>query len=386
MIDPFKPADLWEQLVRRGVSKAEATRHVLLRVANSPEKIQAEYLKDVDPGKLASFGLGAADMASFGLGDQAARALWGKEATDTQQAAEQLHPTAHLAGEIAGIISPLAIERGLAAAGVKLAPTAIGAAVRSINSLPVRALAQTGLNAATGAGYASAQAAGRTEGGLAPRLAAAKQAAGPGAIAGAILPLGAATIGAAGSKVLGPILKRIAGAGPSVAAAAPEVVPGLLTAAGTPEELAVAKQLGLSLDQVRGRVGTQAVQAARSAPPISQEPLLPALRGMPDPLDAPAFARNARPAEPPASGLLPYYPRGGAAEQALPPSPVQSAPVIGPASPEIIVRSSSYADLMHALEQPALTARARQAILGELQRRGIVGSGLLAPAVQGGYR
>src|SRR6266705_1906519 len=166
---PLTPADLWEQLVRAGLPKADATRHVLRVVGNTPEQIQADYVKDIDPGKLASFGLGAADMASFGLGDQAARALWGKEATETQQAAEQLHPTAHLAGEIAGAISPLALERGLAAAGVKVAPTAIGAAVRGIQNLPARALAKTALNAATGAGYAAAQAAGRTEGGLGPR-------------------------------------------------------------------------------------------------------------------------------------------------------------------------------------------------------------------------
>lgn len=376
MSDPLHPADLWEQLVRRGVAKADATRHVLLRLGNTPEKVRAEYLKDVDPGKLASFGLGAADMASFGLGDQAARAIWGQEATTTQQAAEQLHPTAHLAGEIAGILSPVALERGLAAAGVKVAPTAIGAAARGIQNLPARAVAKTALNAATGAGYAAAQAAGRTEGGLGARAAAAKQAAIPGAIAGAILPIGAATVGTAGSKILGPILKRVAGAAPAATAAAPVVAaeaPGLLT--GTAEELAVAKQLGLPLEAVRGRVG----QGAMAARTVSQEPLLPALRANADLLDTPAYARNARPAVPPSSGLLPYYPRGGQVEQALPPPPVQSPPVIGPASPETIVRQTPYAQLMDALQQPGTTARIRQAILQELQRRGIVGTGLLAP-------
>src|SRR5206468_8389147 len=118
-------------------------------------------------------------MASFGLGDQAARAIWGQEAIDTQQAAEQLHPTAHLAGEIVGGLSPLALERGLAAVGMKLAPTAIGAAVQGIRSTVGRAAAKTALNAATGAAYAGAQAAGRREGGVAPRLAAARQAAIP---------------------------------------------------------------------------------------------------------------------------------------------------------------------------------------------------------------
>jgi hypothetical protein len=173
--------------------------------------------------------------------------------------------------------------------------------------------------------------------------------------------------------VLGDLLKRVSTEAPPPAPASAPV------AAPSPAAL-IAKRLGITLEQAQSGLDRQAARSA--APPVSQEPLLPMLRGAPDPLDAPAFARNARPAEPPASGLLPYYPRGGAAEQALPPSPVTSPPVIGPASPEIIVRSSSYADLMQALEQPALTARARQAILGELQRRGIVGSGLLAPAAR----
>jgi hypothetical protein len=76
---------------------------------------------------------------------------------------------------------------------------------------------------------------------------------------------------------------------------------------------------------------------------------------------------------------LPYYPKGGQAEQTLPPPSVQSPPVIGPASPEVMVRQTPYAQLMEALQQPGITARIRQAILQELQRRGIVGTGLLAP-------
>ena len=78
--------------------------------------------------------------------------------------------------------------------------------------------------------------------------------------------------------------------------------------------------------------------------------------------------------------IQPYYPRGGEAEQTLPPPSVQSAPVIGPASPEVVVRQSSYAQLMQALGNPQTLPRVRQAILGELQRRGIVGVGLLAPS------
>src|SRR5256885_12568840 len=243
MSDPIppNPADLWEHLVRAGISKGDATRHVLRVVGNTSEKIQADYLKQVDPGKLASFGLGAADMASFGLGDQAARAIWGKEATDTQEAAEQLHPTAHLAGEVAGAVGPAVAEQALAKLGL-LVPSAIGTAVRGIQNVPARAVAQTTLNAAKGAGYFAAQAAGHTEGGLGARAEAAQQAAIPGAVAGVALPLGAAVVGAAGSSVLrrlaGPAAAKVvskllpvaATTGKNVTAALAKSVPGLAEA------------------------------------------------------------------------------------------------------------------------------------------------------------
>ena len=172
----FNPADAWIQLVNKGISEAEATRHVMLRIANLPEKVQTEYLKDVDPGAVASFGLGMADMMSFGLGDQAARLIWGKEALDTQQAARQEHKTAHTAGEIAGLVGPAAVEVGLARAG-KLAPSALRLAVNAIRNPVGRGAAKVALNAATGAAYAGAQAAGRTEGSLTERAAAAGRAA-----------------------------------------------------------------------------------------------------------------------------------------------------------------------------------------------------------------
>jgi hypothetical protein len=334
----FNPADLWERLVHRGVSKADATKHVLLTVGNLPEKVQADYLKDVDPGKLASFGLGAADMMSFGLGDQAARAVLGKEAALTQQAAQSQHPTAHLAGEIAGIFSPIALERGLAAAGVKVAPTAIGAAVRGIKSLPARALAKTALNTATGAGYAAAQAAGRTEGGLTPRLAAAKQAAVPGAIAGAVLPLGLAALGAAGARVLKPVAERLAGKAPVAAEAAPSLLTPATRAAleeriarptGGPLEDIAGAQADLAAGKITPQDFNTAMELASrgvNRPPVMNSmPILPQLRAQADPMEAvPAFVRNARPVEVPPSGLLPYYPRGGATEQILNPAPAIS--------------------------------------------------------------
>src|SRR5439155_18873793 len=59
---------------------------------------------------------------------------------------------------------------------------------------------------------------------------------------------------------------------------------------------------------------------------------------------------------------LPYYPRGGQAEQALPPPAIQSPPRIGPASPEVVIRQTPYAMLTKLLEDPTTSARIRQAI------------------------
>src|SRR5947199_9220832 len=135
-------ADLWQHLVDRGAPQDQATRHILIRrqatVGNLPDNITRE----LDPGALASFGLGAADMASFGLGNQVARALE-PEAGLTQRLAGELHPAAQLGGEVAGLLSPLALEKALAVAGVRVAPTAIGAAVRGIKNVAGRAAAKT---------------------------------------------------------------------------------------------------------------------------------------------------------------------------------------------------------------------------------------------------
>src|SRR5439155_6139191 len=255
-------ADLWQSLVTRGLSADEATRHVLLRrraaFMNLPETKARDYLKDVDPGALASFGLGAADMMSFGLGDQAARALE-PEAGLTQQSAQQEHPAAHLAGEITGLLVPGLGQLGLAKAGVKVAPTAIGAAVRGIESRVGRAAAQTALRAAEGAGYAGAQAAGRTQGTLAERARAGIGAAPYGAAAGIALPFAVSGVKAAFSPFVNRFLNNLAGEGPgkiagTIAPAAPAAT-GLL---GTPEEMAVAKPPGPPIRAVRGRVGAQA--------------------------------------------------------------------------------------------------------------------------------
>ena len=237
MSPPVKPefnaADAYVQLLNMGIPEDEATRHVMLRIANLPETVQADYLKDVDPGALASFGLGMADMMSFGLGDQAARLIWGKEALDTQQAALQEHRTAHTAGEIAGLVGPAAIEAGLVKAG-KLAPSAIRAAVNAIKNPVGRGAAKVALNAATGAAYTGAQAAGRTEGSVGERAKAAARVAPYGAAAGVALPIAVSAVrrapGAMGRLPGGRYLKEILGdvAGPTPSAPVTPPLPGLL--------------------------------------------------------------------------------------------------------------------------------------------------------------
>lgn len=203
-------ASLWQHLVDRGLSRDEATRHVLIRRKATVDNLPDNIRKELDPGALASFGLGAADMMSFGIGDQVARALE-PEAHITQDLAQELHPTAHLVGEGAGLLIPFAGEAGLAAMGAKAAPTALGRLLASIENPVGRAAARTVANAATGAAYAGAQAAGRTPGGVAPRLAAAKAAAPYGAAAGVAAPLLGSAVRVTGKKLLGGVVEDVAG-------------------------------------------------------------------------------------------------------------------------------------------------------------------------------
>lgn len=245
------PADLWDYLVSKGLSGGDATRHVLRVLQNAPANVQREYLKDVDPGALASFGLGAADMMSFGLGDQFARKLEGQEAVDTQQAAKANHPTAHVGGEIAGLIGPAGVEHVLAKAGV-IVPGAVGRLVAKIASKPARAVAKTAMNAAAGAAYAGAQAAGHTEGGLAPRLQAAEHAAPAGAVLGGALPwlIGGAVAGKRfAGKLAGPVADFVAGESPALA---PKAVPSSHFAGGVLDDIAQA-----AADKAAGRLSPQ---------------------------------------------------------------------------------------------------------------------------------
>ncbi len=355
MSDPYTP-EQWHQILTNAHAalvanprneRARAALKAAVQAVASQNvnlaKQEAATAQGPEPSTAGSTVAGYGEGATLGLASRLGNLLPGPSNSAYLAAARQAHPIATFGGDLAGGAS-LATLLAKTPALAGLSPAAQGV---------------------IGGGFMGAGR-GAVEAPPGERVA--------GAVLGGILGGG---MGYVGGKVVGKIapavstiLKNLRGA---PAAAAADV------ATTAPSQAAlVAKQLGISVEQAQKGLALQAARGA--APSVSQEPILPALRAAAgDPLDTPAYARNA-PASPP-SGLLPYYPRGGQVEQALPPPPVQSPPVIGPASPEIIVRSSSYADLMQALKNPTVTSRAHQAILQELQRRGIVGGGLLAPAL-----
>jgi len=268
----FNPADVWEALIRKGISKAEATRHVLRQVANQPDAVRTQYLKDIDPGQLAALGLGAADMMSFGLGDQVARAVETVPiigageggARMTQEQAFGQHKTAYRVGQGLGLVGPAAAEIGLTKLG-RLAPSAARLAVNAVRNKGGRIAAKAALNALEGGAYVGAQAAGHTEGGLGARGKAAVRAAPYGAVAGLALPAAGAALKAVRVPYVSRFFDYLAGEAP---AAKPAVrpIPGLL---GVGEELGA----------------------------VTPRPsLVPSRAPAPDLLETPTYQRRAKPA------------------------------------------------------------------------------------------
>lgn len=387
----FDPQATWEGLVAHGLSREEAAQHVLRQVMNQPANVRQQYLKDVDPGVFASFGLGAADMMSFGLGKQIAASL-DRAAPESdrsytalaEEAAQANHPTAHFAGELGGLLIPIAGELGLAKAGVKVAPTALGAAVRRIENRFGRATAKTVLNAATGAGYAGAQAAGRTEGPLADRAKAAARVVPYGAIVGAALPLGIA-----GAKAtVGPTANRFldALAGKSPVPAGPQAT-GLLA----PEAPSAADALRAQL--LKAGVLPENVEAQMARQAAGPQGLL-----VPEPLQTPAYVRREAPLPEPRPSRM----AKGQPGAALPPSWQTSTPdaggvgghsysgtwpkeipVANVAKAQAAVRGLSIADLQRVWQTPNIPGALRQMVEAEFQRRMVtLPSGLLAAPIR----
>jgi len=109
--------------------------------------------------------------------------------------------------------------------------------------------------------------------------------------------------------------------------------------------------------------------------PVSQEPLLPALRAAADVRETvPAFVRHDVPGAP-GEGLLPWYPRGGAVEQAATPLPVTSPPMGNPGLP--------LAQLKLLLHMPAEQFEAAATMFPPevMQQLRALRGGLLQPAL-----
>jgi hypothetical protein len=370
MTAPVQPKpnfrNMWEDLVDRGISEAEATRHVMRQIANQPDAVRAQYLKDIDPGKLAALGLGAADMMSFGLGDQVARAVETVPiigageggARMTQEQAFGQHKTAYRVGQGLGLVGPAAAEIGLTKLG-RLAPSAARLAVNAVRNKGGRIAAKTALNALEGGAYVGAQAAGHTEGGLGARGKAAVRAAPYGAVAGLALPAAGAALKAVRVPYVSRFFDYLAGEAP---AAKPAVrpIPGLL---GVGEELGA----------------------------VTPRPsLVPSRAPAPDLLETPTFLRRETPVPIPLS----QRPRPGHPIYTEGPAPTRSAEVRG-GEPLLPKANPTIAPVMAKLRQlsPSQLVEAwknapqelRDLLLVEFQRRHITVPALgIRPGLLGG--
>lgn len=346
------PADLWDWLVSRGVSESEATAHVN-RYLQSVDPAETRKIKReaTDPGALASFGLGAADMMSFGMGKQIGKgmltsALLGSSA-DVEAAAQAQHPVAHDIGEVAGLVGPGALEVGLAKAG-KLVPTALGAAINAIKNKPVRGVARAALHAATGGGLAAAQAGLRTEGDITARTHAAADALPWGAAAGVALPMMATGVPVMGRAITRPvraatsmvseILDRYAGRAPIQAIPS---VRGLVPIGADIGELAASK-VAPSMPAGMTQIAPKEAARAATAPTI------------PD-----AFQEATQAAQGRVGGV------GGHSYSGTYPKAV---PMTGTLS------GAKTMDLLEAARAPGTNPQLLEAIFKELQRRRIAGN------------
>ena len=342
--------------------------HEQIAAMTSPEAKAEAYQQDVALPTMAAVGLGAAQGASFGLGDLAQKLTL----TPTEQAAltatHAEHPYAWAAGRLGGAAIPFALTAG-------------GATLPGVGARATQGLLGT------------AQGAGLTPGGPTERAVGA----GAGGLLAAFAPelLGAAKTVGGKVPIVGPLARRLGGVQEGFPAALKATsAASLQTAPPTAQELAVANALNLPVSQVQGKVGEAAVAARAAA-----RPLVPSVAPAPDVLATPTYARRAAAAAVPdaripansykelqrllRSGVpkeqikVNYWTRGGAAEQSVPPIPVAAGQPVGPVL--AFVRGQPYEALSSALANPSTPTQVRTVILQELKRRGIVGAGLLDP-------
>jgi len=261
-----------------------------------------------EPGTVGSAVSGFGEGASLGLASKLGDLLPGPSNTAYLRAARMNHPAATFGGDLAGG----------AALGVLLSATP---ALQGLS--PVAKGVVTGGLLGAGRGAVEAPAGARTL----------------GAVGGGALGAGLGYVGGKAVAKIGPILativKNLRGV-PAAAAEAGTAVPSKATQAlldriaqpvgGPLEDIAAAAR-----DLKAGRISPQDYSTALE---MAGKQLPGPLPSVPDPVASiPAYVRNAPPTTPPPSGLLPYYPRGGAEEQALLPRPSVSPPVGNPGLP-----------------------------------------------------
>jgi len=282
------------------------------------------------------------------------------------------YPTTTAASELAGM---LALPGGRIGQGVG---AAVKAGVPLTVGRGVGLLAQGAASGAIPGAIAGFSAGGEDPGDLAARLQGAKHGAEIGGLLAGLTTAGAARLQRAhveraadltnrgNQRAL--ISSRLAESRARLARAQPAPLP----AGGTPEEMAVAKALGIPLEQVRGRVGTR--------PPVSA-PVLTPIPGYPRGLLGPEGI------SPPAKAS---YAPSIAEIQGRPGHPIWRGPGTATRSAEIqaptghaeavaVLQQTPFAKLQAALRLPETPTIIKNLILAEIQRRGIVGPGLLVP-------
>jgi hypothetical protein len=305
--DPYTPAQ-WRVILKNAHTALaldptnERARSALkaavaaVTAENQVTKAQeATAAQQPEPGTAGSAIVGAGEGATLGLASKLGNLLPGPSNTAYLSAARSAHPIAAFGGDLAGS----------AALATLLAKTPALAGV----SPAAQGIIGGGLLGA-GRGAVEAPSGERMAGGLIGGIVGAGTGYVAGKVVGKIAP------------VVSKIVKNLRAAPAALGAAAE----------GTPEEIAVAAKLGIPVASVRGRLGPTAVQASRApllermpgttrgftamggpTPPV---PTAPTLTEMQQGLTAQGMARQ--------EGVLPYYPRGGSAEQALAPRPVAS--------------------------------------------------------------
>lgn len=356
MTAPVQPvdlsdADLYESFRDRGLSHDDAVLHVERRRRARPQTKAPPQPQRPGMGKAAA--INALQGFTSGFADE----LAGHTAATRGLVPPGLLPALPLVGQVAQMLSPAAAERYTAARddfrqqraeatlfnpGTSLVGTVAGAALNPAARFLGPITQGMGPAATTGTYGAVLGAAQGIGEGTTPADRAGK---------GAIGFVGGGVVGAAGGKILGPLRplwRRVRGVfkrtDQAVARTLGKDAPretvdqvreaahrAYLTNQGYPPQ--VIDQL-MATWRAGGKVPTRApTPPPEPAPPVlrpgeSLEPILPKLRANADPFEQPAYMRAGNPRGlPPVRGrgeTLPYYPRGGRAEQSVAPYPAES--------------------------------------------------------------